>query len=226
MSSTHTDEHERLLEALITGERELDDETRATIERCETCARIRGELGALSSALDRQGRDERALIESAFASQDPALARESVARFAANARLDPSARRRRSFALAGWAAIAAAILIGLFAWRHFRAEPAPALQMLGSPDFHLLAPVGAHADFQSFVWTIDNGADTQFVLTVYADDGSEKVLAETGRLDEPRYEWTQAQVDAWPARIAWKVGTIELPGRAVRTSELAHAQRD
>ncbi len=211
MTERHDEEHERFIESLVVGERELDLDARARLERCATCAREWRELSALGADLDRQGRDEFELRSEALSAPAQADTDALLETFAASVRPTAVRRSRRPIVIALVAA--AAIVASVFLWTTFSHTGSLEKRTpvyLSADGVDQASPRGETPSFGTFGARFEHGSNDRFEILVLVPDGSGTVIAEQHDLLEPTFTWEPEIVKAWGrAHVAWELWMID-----------------
>jgi hypothetical protein len=210
--SQHPREHEELLAALLSGERDPSEPEAA--RRLRDCASCRDEWDRLRDAaaeLERAGGERRAAlaeIAGAGTVAERDLVRATFERLAAG---ELRARRRRAFL---WAAAAALLVAGAWVARRFLPDEPErrAPTWLGVTGLELVSPRDEVPRFESFTWTYTGADGDTFTLRIYElteggpEDGpSGEPLLERPRLEETTWTPGAQDLEKLPARILWEV---------------------
>lgn len=223
MTSPTDNTRDRLLERLATGTLDsASPEVRKAFDSDPTLAREWEELSAMQRALDLAAASERQDL--AEAKQLEADEGDAVVELVFERLGYPGAGRprQRSRLFVTAAAIAAVVLVAVWlATRGDRTDDAsqPELPgMLGDPVAG--ETVMDRADLE-FVWTdADAPAGSTFRLEVFAGDSVQDRdrLTEVSDLTDRRWVPSDAQRNAWPERITWRVEYRAIDGSLARPS--------
>lgn len=213
MRTDHDREHERLLRALVTGERAAGDpELVQLLDGCARCRRAADELLGLDRALEAGGAEAAELAREAAAAPPVAGEDALLEGFRRTAAAGSARPRRRRSALA--AGLAAVLLALLFAWSPWRPPDSPDANGsggdrpgLGPGTLECLRPSGPSDDFERFEWSAPRGpqgaVELTYELRVF-DRDYRPVLKKTS-LQSTTWKPTPAELEDLPAEIRWEV---------------------
>lgn len=230
MSSRHAENHETLLERVVTGELPASDPAvLAQLSGCPECRERFSEMQSLLEKLARAGELEQEALRDGFGPDTRSSAtaeHEERTRAFVRAQLGrerrPSTRRRVVLTLAAAAGI---VLVALLYRALAPARPPEVL--LGRDRIVCERPVGEVADFGTFSWRFDLPKRGRFELLVWDDsspEGSEPLVDEA-YLTESRCTPELEDRRPWPERIRWEVRAYDAGDQLLRRSELQHASR-
>jgi len=229
MSANHAENHETLLERVVTGELPASDPiVLAQLSGCPECRERVSEVQRVMGQLTRAGELERDALREGFGqdTRSPATAEhEERTRAFVHAQLGrerrPATRRRVVMTLAAAAAIVLAALL------YKTLVPAgPAEVLLGSDPIVCERPVGEDADFGTFSWRFELPKRGRFELWVW-DDSSPEGSQLVHEVDLTESRWTPELEDQrqWPQRIRWEVRAYDAGDQLLRRSDTQRASR-
>lgn len=227
MSSRHAENHETLLERVVTGELLASDPAvLAQLSECPECRERLSEVQRVMGQLTRAGELESDALRDGFGqdTRSPATAEhEERTRAFVHAQLGrarrPSTTRRVAMTLATAAGL---VLVALLYRALVPAHPGEV--PLGDDHIACERPVGEVADFGTFSWRFDLPKRGRFELSVWDDsspEGSQPLVHEP-YLTESR---CTPELEQWPERIRWEVRAYDAGDQLLRRSEPQRAWR-
>lgn len=209
------DDVDDLLQRLVTGDLNMDDEEARNAFDAQPSLRERfEEVRATADFLDAAGEFHEQLaseVDGTEESGDEAAVDQFV-----QERLQPKTSSRV------WLLAAAAALVAvLFAGMRFLAETPPVRptdQMLGA-GIGSMDPTGPVEQFGTFRWDDAAGIPPAgwYVVFVRSSSGSE--LARSGKLRTPRWAPEADQRESWPTSIVWEVRAYDATGASTHSGE-------
>lgn len=202
MSTHETDGHAARLDALLA---EAADPRRAFQESdlaaCEACREIVRHQETMSNLLDRLGQEERDSIAAAMAEPAPSAGRAEAA--LRDRVLAPRPRGSSFLRFLPGIAAAAVVLVAWVLWPDGEV-PFDPNTTLGGAELEM-QPDGPTPDFSAFTWKHELSPGGWFKVYVYDEDDATDPIAESPRLDEPRWAPEPSVHRAWPDKIHWNL---------------------
>jgi len=215
-------EHEEMLRAIVTGERQTDDAEvqAATAEDAEFASRL-AELQAAQDTLQLIGKDIEAANNEPANAADAAFVRQQLQKLA-QAEAPRTNRPRQSLWL-----LAAAAAIALMLWRPW--SPAPTLppQMLGD-GLQLREPAAGTTltPGRTIHWLgPELASGERYVLQAWTEDAAQ-LKWQSHELTAPSYALEAADLADWPGRIQLRVVTIDAFGSPTAESAFCNYRRE